>query len=172
MNSKIEFVSIYCKIYTDTFDSKLTNTFATGDEVFEFLMKDCGHCFDKNDNIIPGDSNIWYLGCNEKFGEMRYRYHSIEWGHGESSFDNVKLFIKIMFEDNFITKKQYDILGKKIEEGLLINNMYDIGEYLIKKQNNEKWVTHKDSKTFRENFKKMISNVKNTLERMNYTILR
>jgi len=64
------FVSIYCKIYTDTFSNEMLDRKATGKEIFEFLMKDAQHCFDDNGQLISGDCNLWYLGCNEKFGEL------------------------------------------------------------------------------------------------------
>ena len=36
------FVSIYCKIYTDNFSEEMVNRMATGNEIYEFLMKDAG----------------------------------------------------------------------------------------------------------------------------------
>jgi hypothetical protein len=70
INKKV-FVSIYCKIYTDNFSEEMVNRLATGTEIYEFLMKDAGQCFDESGNLIPGDCNLWYLGCNEKFGHLQ-----------------------------------------------------------------------------------------------------
>ena len=37
------FVSIYCKIFTDSFSDEMINRMATGDgDLFDFLMKDAG----------------------------------------------------------------------------------------------------------------------------------
>ena len=62
------FTSVYCKIYTDNFSEEMVDQMAASNEIYEFLMKDAGQCFDESGDLIPGDCNIWYLGCNEKFG--------------------------------------------------------------------------------------------------------
>ena len=38
------FVSIYCKIYTDCFSLNMFNRMATGQEIYDFLMRDAGLC--------------------------------------------------------------------------------------------------------------------------------
>ena len=54
------FVSIYCKIFTDSFSDEMVNEEATGNEIYEFLMRDARQCVDDNGQIIPGDCNLWY----------------------------------------------------------------------------------------------------------------
>ena len=57
------FVSIYCKIYTDCFSLDMFNRMATGQEIYEFLMRDAGLCEDEdNDTKISLEtaiSGIW-----------------------------------------------------------------------------------------------------------------
>ena len=167
-NERREYVSIYCKIYAEGFSNEIIDTYATGTEVYNFLMRDSGHTFDKVGNSIPGDSNIWYLGCNEKFGEIQYKGFCIEWGHGDSSFVNVTAFVEAMFNDNFITKEQHNNLIEKIKEGMLIDNMYDIGDYLVTKHSGKKWKKTKESETFRSHFKELLSTVKESMSEQGF----
>jgi hypothetical protein len=128
---KKAFVSIYCKIYAENFSNEMIGRYATGKEIYNFLMKDAGLCFDDNDNLMPGDLNIWYLGSCEKFGSLVYNYKIWNWGFGESSFDIVEAFVKAVYEDGLFTKDQYRNLNEKIKEGRKIGNMYAIRDYLI-----------------------------------------
>jgi len=169
-NKKI-YIDIYCKIYTDTFNNDIYERLVSGQEIFDFLMKDSGHAFDSNGNKILGDCNMWYLGCNEKFGNIQYGNNVIEWGHGESSFDNVEKFVKFLYEEGMITKNQFKILSYKINEGRRIDCMYDISDYLICKQDGKQWIKTKDSETFRSDFKKMLGNVKKSFEEKSYKVL-
>ncbi len=84
---KIVYVSIYCKIYLDTFDEKMADRLTTGTEIYDFLMEDANLCVGEDGQIIPGDCNLWYLGCNEKFGFMVLEDAIWTWDPGESSFD-------------------------------------------------------------------------------------
>lgn len=52
------FVSIYCKIYANSFSEQMINVYATGDEIFRFLMKSAGCCFDPDCFPLPGDVNL------------------------------------------------------------------------------------------------------------------
>ena len=124
-------VSIWCKIYTNNFSEEMTNRAATGQEIYDFLMEDSGNCFDDDGKPIKGDINLWYLGCNEKFGEMRYGYKVWRWGMGESSFLNVMLFCSWLFMDGFFTRNQHEALIAKIEEGQAIGDMYRIKDHLM-----------------------------------------
>ncbi len=128
-------VSIHCKIYTDTFSGEMLDQEATGKELFEFLMKDSGHCIDDNGQLVAGDCNLWYLGCNEKFGFLKYKDKIFNWSFGEASFDRVQKFISLIHRDGHFTNQQYQMLMDKIQEGRLINSMYHIKDYLICKQN-------------------------------------
>ena len=123
-------VTIWCKIYTNNFSEKMIHVMATGDEIYDFLMYDCGCCHDEKGALMPGDCNLWYLGMNEKFGEISYGERTWKWSFGESSFDRVELFVIAMYRDGFITRTQRDALMEKIEEGRVIGDMYRIREYL------------------------------------------
>ena len=124
-------VSIWCKIYTNNFSEEMTNRVATGEEIYDFLTEDSGNCFDDDGNMIKGDINLWYLGCNEKFGEMRYGYRVWRWGMGEASFLNVMLFCSWLYMDGFFTRNQFEALIAKIEEGHAIGDMYRIRDHLV-----------------------------------------
>ena len=132
-------VSISCKIYTNNFSEEMVDKTATGQEIYDFLMKDSGNCFDERDQLIPGDCNLWYLGCNEKFGELRYNNKVWRWGFGESSFYNVEMFVTWGYMDGMFTPKQYQTLIEKIEEGKRIGDMYRIRDYLLCKRKGQPW---------------------------------
>ncbi len=122
-------MSIYCKIYTENFSDEMTGRMATGKEIYDFLMKDAGQCFDFDDNLIPGDCNIWYLGSNEKFGSLQYNDRKWRWRFGKSSFDIVEDFVRTVYDDGLFTTEQYENLIAKIEEGRQIGDMYKIRDY-------------------------------------------
>jgi len=164
-------VSIYCKIYTDTFSNEMINRKATGNEIFDFLMKDAEHCFDDTDQIIPGDCNIWYLGCNEKFGFLKYGDKEFQWSFGESSFDRVEKFITLIYNDGLFTEQQYQILMEKIQEGRGIDNMYLIKEYLICKNDDRKWIRSGEPTEFRSEIKSIVSGTQEAIKKMGYKIL-
>jgi hypothetical protein len=127
------FVSIYCKIYTENFSDELIDRYATGKEIYDFLMKDAWLCVDKYSDPLPGDANIWYLGSNEKFGSLVYKHKIWNWGFGGSSFDIVTEFVQAIYDDELFTEAQYQNLMAKIEEGRQIGDMYAIGDYLYQK---------------------------------------
>lgn len=136
--SKEVFISMSCKVYTHTID--LYGMFR-GLEIFNFLMSDAGCTFDLNEEIISGDCNMWYFGCNEKFGAIEYGLnsneettHKLHWGFDESSFDNVEKLVKFLYDEGVISTDHFRILSNKIEEGRKIGDMYEIAKYLIEKK--------------------------------------
>ena len=122
------YVSLYAKIYTENFSNEMIDRYATGEEIYRFLLKDAKCC-----PPLRGDCNLWYLGSNEKFGSIIYRNHFWKWSFGEASFDNVEQFVNAVYQDGLFTEKQYQRLLKKIQEGRKIGDMYLIGEYLSRK---------------------------------------
>ena len=54
------------------------------------------------------------------------------------------------------TEQQFQTLMDKIAEGRLIDNMYDIGKYLISKRDGIAWNKSPEALTFRENIKRMV----------------
>lgn len=126
------YVSIYCKIYTENFSNEMIDRYATGKEIYNFLLKDAQCCLP-----LTGDINLWYLGSNEKIGHIIYKEKVWHWGWGESSFDTVQDFIDHIYQDGLFTKHQYRKLSDKIEEGRVIGSMYSIGAYLLAKSNNQ-----------------------------------
>jgi hypothetical protein len=150
------FVSIYCKIYTDNFNEEMVNRMATGNEIYEFLMKDAGQCFGESDNPIPGDCNLYYLGCNEKFGHLQLENKAWNWSFGESSFDNVEAFVLILYQKKLISGVQFHNLMAKIDEGRQIDNMYHIRDYLICKRDDIPWIKRPNASDFRKTIKQML----------------
>jgi len=138
--SKRVFVSIYCMVYQDEFSKEMVNKMATGQEIYDFLMKDAGLCKDENNQVIPGDCNLWYLGCNDKYGLLQYKHIIKKWDLGESSFDRVEAFISLLYLDKVFTDEQYRNLISRCYEGRQIDNMYLIRDYLISKRKGEVWV--------------------------------
>jgi len=103
----------------------MIDRYASGKEIYNFLLKDAKCCLP-----IKGDCNLWYLGSNEKFGDIIYKDRVWHWGWGESSFDTVQEFIEAIYKDGLFTKRQYHNLSAKIEEGRTIGDMYQITDYL------------------------------------------
>ena len=124
-SDKRSYVSIYCKIYTENFSQAMIDRYATGKEIYNFLLKDAKCCLP-----MKGDCNLWYLGSNEKFGHIIYNERVWHWSWGESSFDTVQEFIEAIYKDGLFTKGQYLKLLAKIEEGRTIGDMYQITDYL------------------------------------------
>ena len=135
MNGKRDkaYVSLYAKIYTNNFSDEMIDRYATGKEIYDFLLKDA-ECF----LPLRGDHNLWYLGCNEKFGSIVYRNRFWKWSFGESSFDYVEQFVNAVYQDGLFTERQYQRLMKKIEEGREIGDMYRIADYLAGKTKTKK----------------------------------
>ena len=127
-SDKRAYVSIYCKIYTENFSDEMIDRYATGKEIYNFLLRDAKCCLP-----LKGDCNLWYLGSNEKFGNIIYNDRVWHWSWGEASFDTVQEFIDVVYKDGLFTKGQYLKLSAKIEEGRMIGDMYLIGEYLSEK---------------------------------------
>ena len=127
-SDKRAYVSIYCKIYTENFSQAMIDRYATGKEIYNFLLKDAKCCLP-----LKGDCNLWYLGSNEKFGHSIYNERVWHWSWGEASLDTVQEFIDVVYKDGLFTKGQYLKLSAKIEEGRMIGDMYLIGEYLSEK---------------------------------------
>ena len=158
------FTSIYCKLYNYSFDDKMNDRLATGQEIYEFLMEDANQCFTEDGQIIPGDVNLWYLGSNEKWGFMVVEDAIWTWRHGESSFDTVLAFVIELNTLGIITNEQYQILIDKIDEGRLIDNMFDIADYLICKRDGKQWSKTESALTFRDDIKKIVGDVGKSFE--------
>jgi len=171
-NNKKVYVNIYCKIYTDTFSDEMFNRKATGEQIYEFLMKDSQHCVDGNGKIIPGDCNLWYLGCNEKFGELVMEDKVWKWSFGESSFDNVEGFVSMLYDKDLVSNQQCRALMDKIAEGRLIDIMYDIKDYLICKREGRSWFKTQNASGFRDEMKRFVTNVESDLQNGGYQVYR
>ena len=169
-NDRKVFVDIYCKIYTDTFSNKMNYQMATGNEIFEFLMSDAQMCFDDNEQLIPGDCNLWYLGCNEKFGSLRFENKAWRWSFGESSFDRVKEFVTAIYDEGLFTEQQFQSLTDKINEGRLVDNMYDLKDYLICKHKGQLWIKTRESLEFRDEMKQMVADTERGLTGKGYQV--
>jgi hypothetical protein len=169
-NDRKVFVDIYCKIYTDTFSNKMNYQMATGNEIFEFLMSDAQMCFDDNEQLIPGDCNLWYLGCNEKFGSLRFENKAWRWSFGESSFDRVKEFVTAIYDKGLFTEQQYKVLTNKINEGRLVDNMYDLKDYLICKRDGLSWAKTRRISNFRDEMKQMVADTERVLTGKRYQV--
>jgi len=149
----------------------MVNRMATGTEIFKFLMKDAGLSFDEEDHLIPGDCNLWYLGCNEKFGCLRVKDRIMEWDFGESSFDRVESFISLIYLEGVFSEEQYQTLMDKIKEGRQVDNMYDIPQYLIAKREGKPWAKTEEASRFREEMKSFVGRVKEHLKQEDFLFL-
>jgi len=157
-------VSIYCKIFNDSFSDEMIKRMVGGKEIYDFLMKDAGLSLDENGRLIPGDCNLWYLGCNDMFGCLRYNDCKLKWGTGESSFAIVEAFVTLIHINGVFTQEQYEALMEKCKEGRLFDNVFDIPKYLKAKQEGNPWVKTKEACEFRLKAKQFASRVSNHLE--------
>jgi hypothetical protein len=134
-------VSIYCKIFTDSYP--VLEGEVTGDQIVNHLLSDCGCVWEGDDSAegahrVPGDPCIWYLGTNEKRGEIYLRIGERRWewlwGFGGANFKRVTKFVDILRSHQIITRSQYIQLKEAIEVGKTIGDMYEIGKYLKRKR--------------------------------------
>jgi hypothetical protein len=146
----------------------MVNRLATGNEIYEFLMKDAEQCFDESGDLIPGDCHLWYLGCNEKFGHMQLESDQWFWGFGESSFDNVEAFVSKLYQKRLISGLHFHTLMRKIAEGRRIDNMYDIMDNLICKRDGIAWNKIQDAEKFRDDIKQMANDVETSFQKQGY----
>ena len=165
-------VSIFCKIYTENFSEDMVNRQATGQEIYEFLLRDARQCFDSIGEPIPGDCNLWYLGCNEKFGQLALENDLWSWGFGESSFDKVQAFVSMLFKKGLVSIQQHQTLMDKIAEGRQIDNMYDIKDYLICKKEGRSWIKRPGAETFRSDMKQRVLEVERSFQQNGYQFYR
>jgi len=172
MHNKAVFVSIYCKIYTDNFSEEMVNRKVTGQEIYEFLMSDARQCFGSNGEPIPGDCNLWYLGCNEKFGHLALENDLWSWSFGESSFDKVQAFVSMLFKKGLVSMQQYQTMMDKIAEGRRINNMYDVKDYLICKIEGRSWIKRPGAETFRSDMKQRVFEMERSFQQNGYQFYR
>ena len=123
------FVRIYCEIPGDEFpdDGFTDGKLVTGDEIYNFLTKSMGRIIDSETNKpIPGDYVIWYLGSAEKCGILHVNEIIVEWNYGESNWDRVLLFLRILNDIGVLSVGQYVSLISFVEEGM--NNFDDIDQ--------------------------------------------
>jgi len=153
-------VSIYCLIYPIGFSREMLNKQATGQEIYDFLMKDAGLIKEEGNTIIPGDLNLWYLGSTGYPGFLRYQYAILDWDFGGSSFDRVQMFVTMLYLDNLITGEQYQNLISKIEEGKEFDCFYDLKDFLVAKREGKKWIKSPQSEIFRMEMKKYAARVR------------
>ena len=164
------YVSIYCKLPNDCFSMEMFNRIATGQQIYDFLMRDAGLCRDEDDQPIPGDCNLWYLGCNEKLGCLIYRDKALLWDFGESSFARVIIFVGMIYKDGVFTNEQFKNLFEKVLEGRQIDCMYDIKDYLIAKKEGKPWVKTMRAKEFRTDIKGFVARVGEHLEKERFLL--
>jgi hypothetical protein len=146
----------------------MVNRLATGDEIYEFMMKDAVQSFDESGNLIPGDCNLYYLGCCQKFGCIQLDDKVWSWSFGESSFDTVEAFISMLYQKKLISGSRFHTLMSKIDEGRRIDNMYYIGDYLICKRDGIPWTKKPDVTDFRITIKEMIGGVEASFHKQGY----
>jgi hypothetical protein len=164
---------MYAKIFSDNFpdegftDGKLAN----GDEIYSFLTKNLGFVTDTaTDEIIPGDFAIWYLAANEKFGELHVNEVVWKWSFGESNWDIILSFLRVLNEKNILSVEQYVDLIAKVDEGMkAFDDMYEIPAYLKAKRDGFPW-TKKETSTKR-NIKSIIHTLKCTMEEKGYRVI-
>jgi hypothetical protein len=142
----------------------MLNRRASGREIYDFLMMNANLCFDKKGTLILGDCNLWYPGCNDSYGLLRYKDTFLSWDVGESSFAIVEAFISLIYIDRIFTKEQYQTLMKKSQEGRLIDNIYDIPKYLMAKEQGKPWTKSKEAKEFRLRAKRFAIRVNDHLQ--------
>ena len=95
-----------------------------------------------------------------------------KWSFGESSFDNVQAFVSTLYQRKLITGMQFHTLMGKIDEGRLIDIMYDIKDYLICKREGRSWSKTANALSFRDEMKRFVTNVELNLQNGGYQVYR
>jgi hypothetical protein len=160
LDSRKVSVSIYCLVHPIGFSREMLSKQATGQEIYDFLMKDAGLIKEDGKEIIPGDLNLWYLGSTGYPAFLRYQYAILDWDFGESSFERVQTFVTMLYLDSLITDEQYQTLLSRIEEGKEFDCIYDLKDYLIAKREGKQWVKTDQSETFRKEMKKYVNRIR------------
>jgi hypothetical protein len=153
-------VCIYCLVQPVGFSKEMMSKYATGKEIYDFLMKDGGLIQEEGGEKIPGDLNLWYLGSTGYPAFLRYQYAILDWDFGESSFERVQTFVTMLYLDSLITDEQYQTLLSRIEEGKEFDCIYDLKDYLISKKEGKQWVKTFQSETFRKEMKKYVNRIR------------
>jgi len=156
-------VIMHCKIYTESFPDFDYEEGATGEQIMEFLLDDCGQAFNSGGTITPGDLNLWYLATNEKHGILSINGSEETWKWGESSWERVEGFVELLKKFKVFSEDQYDLIMEKIKEGKdNFNFMYDISNYLESKELGTPW-QHPGNKG-RDDSLKFFGNIIKTLK--------
>jgi hypothetical protein len=71
----------------------------------------------------------------------------------------VEAFVSILYQKKLISGMQFYTLMGKIVEGRLIDNMYDIKDYLICKRKGRPWVKRPGAENFRSDMKQRVFEV-------------
>lgn len=153
-------VCIYCLVQPVGFSKEMMSKYATGKEIYDFLMKDGGLIQEEGGEKIPGDLNLWYLGSTGYPAFLRYQYAILDWDFGESSFERVQTFVTMLYLDSLITDEQYQTLLSRVEEGKEFDCIYDLKDYLIAKREGKQWVKTDQSETFRKEMKKYVNRIR------------
>jgi len=163
-------VIMHCKIYTESFPDFDYEKGATGEQIMEFLLDDCGCTYGSAGQHIEGDLNLWYLATNEKHGVLSINGSEESWGWGGSCWERVEEFVRQLKALEVFSKDQYNLVMEKIKEGKdNFNFMYDIANYLESKEDEEPW-EHPGEKG-RDDSLKFFGNVIKTLEDGGYKIV-
>ena len=78
----------------------------------------------------------------------------------------------MIHEEGLFTEHQFQTLMDKINEGRLIDNMYDITDYLICKRDGRMWTKTEEALKFRDQMKDLYSKTTEGLEREGYQVDR
>ena len=177
--------SIYIKIGCESFpnnpwyDEKDEALYpVSGKEIYDFLMSDCESTYpceedlpkdiDPSEHRLEGDKIIWYLGCNEKHGNIELGKKEWKWGWGESSFDTIKDFVDELLTQEMINHDQYNKLIKEIKfanDTFVLH--YDISDYLRHKKYG---ISYNPNKSAKIESKAYHANVNDKLEKKGYKI--
>jgi hypothetical protein len=163
----------YAKIYAESFPGLpwKENEEIDSEMVMNYLLSDVGCCVREEDGFdLRGDLVIWYLGCNEKGGYIKFNGHETSWSFASSSFDLVEEEITKMFKVGFFSESQHQTLIEKINEGRKIDYMYDIRDYLLAKLEGKEW--KKSNENWRVKSGEFFKGVMSGFKERGFTILK
>jgi len=170
MAKKTFYVSIYCDVFDDSFGREMVDRIVNGEEVFAFLVRDSSNAVNQHGVHIAGGYNIWYLGCCEKSGHLVFYDHTISWGIGESSFDKVEEFVRLIYLNGHCNDRQFKILMDIIKEGRKVDCIYDIPRYLVNRRRGHTWTKTPEAVTFRNQMKELSKHVIMAFENSSYQL--
>jgi hypothetical protein len=78
----------------------------------------------------------------------------------------------MLFRKGLVSIQQHQTLMDKVAEGRLIDNMYDIKDYLICKREGRPWIKRPGVENFRSDMKQRVFEMEKSFQQNGYRVFR